>query len=341
MKSLLENPSLNLQKIIDIADQLDASLDVIGHALPIPDLSQSEVPIPSPTKPVKPKLDETIEPPASNVSLPVKQDNIEANSSVPLPTISKSKEVEAKPIEVIEENLTERKAAKVTQDAFDGAFDIPISSESVDEPEFDLEVKSDSEPEQEVVQELNLEQESEPEPEVFVSAAEHFIEADTDNDGALSIEELSQATGLSIDETEELHSQADTDKDGKVSLSEFISSPAAEKVASLPKPVSPVRRPVSRRETPVVREQNTAQTNQSQQINPGLQANPQPVYRPQNYPPQTNQPQPVQRPQPNNQNNRNQPVQPTIRSGVSCRSCGIGLDPFWRFCPVCGGENLG
>ena len=131
------------------------------------------------------------------------------------------------------------------------------------------------------------------------------------------------------------------DKDGKVSLSEFISSPAAEKVASLPKPVSPVRRPVSRRETPVVREQNTAQTNQSQQINPGLQANPQPVYPPQNYPPQTNQTQPVQRPQPNNQNNWNQPVQPTIRSGVSCRSCGIGLDPFWRFCPVCGGENLG
>ena len=341
MKSLLENPSLNLQKIIDIADQLDASLDVIGHALPIPDLSQSEVPIPSPTKPVKPKLDETIEPPASNVSLPVKQDNIEANSSVPLPTISKSKEVEAKPIEVIEDNLTERKAAKVTQDAFDGAFDISISSESVNEPESDVEVKSDFEPEQEVVQELNLGQESEPEPEVFVSAAEHFIEADTDNDGALSIEELSQATGLSIDETEELHSQADTDKDGKVSLSEFISSPAAEKVASLPKPVSPVRRPVSRRETPVVREQNTAQTNQSQQINPGLQANPQPVYRPQNYPPQTNQPQPVQRPQPNNQNNWNQPVQPTIRSGVSCRSCGIGLDPFWRFCPVCGGENLG
>ena len=73
-----------------------------------------------------------------------------------------------------------------------------LAPESVDEPEFDLEVKSDSEPEQEVVQELNLEQESEPEPEVFVSAAEHFIEADTDNDGALSIEELSQATGFQL-----------------------------------------------------------------------------------------------------------------------------------------------
>jgi RNA polymerase subunit RPABC4/transcription elongation factor Spt4 len=24
-----------------------------------------------------------------------------------------------------------------------------------------------------------------------------------------------------------------------------------------------------------------------------------------------------------------------------CRSCGIGIDPYWRFCPVCGGQNLG
>ncbi|MEC8167442.1 MAG: hypothetical protein VX052_00350, partial [Candidatus Thermoplasmatota archaeon] len=34
-------------------------------------------------------------------------------------------------------------------------------------------------------------------------------------------------------------------------------------------------------------------------------------------------------------------VQPTIRSGVHCRGCGIGLDPYWRFCPVCGQQNLG
>jgi len=32
-------------------------------------------------------------------------------------------------------------------------------------------------------------------------------------------------------------------------------------------------------------------------------------------------------------------VQPTIRSGVMCRGCGIGLDPYWRFCPVCGTQN--
>ena len=53
------------------------------------------------------------------------------------------------------------------------------------------------------------------------------------------------------------------------------------------------------------------------------------------------QPQPIQRPQPVNQQPWNQPVQPTIRSGVMCRACGIGLDPYWRYCPVCGGQNLG
>jgi rRNA maturation endonuclease Nob1 len=34
-------------------------------------------------------------------------------------------------------------------------------------------------------------------------------------------------------------------------------------------------------------------------------------------------------------------IQPTIRSGIHCRGCGIGLDPYWRFCPVCGQQNLG
>ncbi|MEZ8079238.1 MAG: hypothetical protein QMC53_06455, partial [Candidatus Poseidoniaceae archaeon] len=40
----------------------------------------------------------------------------------------------------------------------------------------------------------------------------------------------------------------------------------------------------------------------------------------------------------------NQPqtaVQPTIRSGVMCRGCGIGLDPNWKHCPICGSANAG
>jgi len=34
-----------------------------------------------------------------------------------------------------------------------------------------------------------------------------------------------------------------------------------------------------------------------------------------------------------------QPMQPTIRSGLHCRGCRIGIDPNWRFCPVCGTQN--
>ena len=84
-------------------------------------------------------------------------------------------------------------------------------------------------------------------------------------------------------------------------------------------------------------EQNIVQSQQqSQPINRAPQLNQEPVY-----PRPMNQNQPVQRPQPINQNNWNQPVQPTIRSGVLCRGCGIGLDPYWRYCPVCGGQNLG
>ena len=150
-----------------------------------------------------------------------------------------------------------------------------------------------------------------------------FIQSDTDDDGTLSVEELADATGLSVEESKELHKLADKDDDGKMSLSEFVASPAAEKVAAnLPRPVAPVRKPVNRTE-------------------------PKPIQQ-QNFPPQSLAPQPVVKSQPINQRPPqipqqqmwNQPVQPTIRSGVNCRDCGIGIDPIWRFCPVCGSQNL-
>jgi hypothetical protein len=176
-----------------------------------------------------------------------------------------------------------------------------------------------------------------------------FIQSDTDGDGNLSVEELSQATGLSIEEAEEIHQTADLDEDGSMSLSEFIASPVVEKVASnLPRPVAPVRRPVSLNEQP----NNVQQSPENPVNNPTTQqAFPQPpISRP--IPPQNVSPQPSVRQQPIGipqptiqdplqQNQWNQPIQPTIRSGVMCRSCGIGIDPYWRFCPVCGGQNLG
>ena len=144
---------------------------------------------------------------------------------------------------------------------------------------------------------------------------------------------------MSIEETEELHQSADKDDDGKMSLSEFISSPAAEKAASnLPRPVAPVRKPVNREEPKQM--SNELQQNVSQIPQPLVQnIMPKPIS------PQNTAPQPISRPQPINQIPQQQwnqqPVQPTIRSGVMCRGCGIGIDPYWRFCPVCGGQNLG
>ena len=38
-------------------------------------------------------------------------------------------------------------------------------------------------------------------------------------------------------------------------------------------------------------------------------------------------------------NQPSQPMQPTIRSGLNCRGCRVGVDPNWRFCPVCGTQN--
>ncbi|MEC7112081.1 MAG: hypothetical protein VXW72_00975, partial [Candidatus Thermoplasmatota archaeon] len=48
--------------------------------------------------------------------------------------------------------------------------------------------------------------------------------------------------------------------------------------------------------------------------------------------------QPMQQPMMPQQPTMN--IQPTIRSGIHCRGCGIGLDPNWRFCPICGNMNM-
>ena len=97
-----------------------------------------------------------------------------------------------------------------------------------------------------------------------------------------------------------------------MSLSEFVASPVVEKVASnLPKPVAPVRRPVSLRDQPNTQQSHaTVNPPQPQQSFP-----PQPINMP--IPPQNVNPQPINRPQPINQQpplqQWNQPVQPTIQ----------------------------
>lgn len=323
-ESLLNDVASSVGTLVAIDQELDAALDVAGHVLPIPALASGTAAAATVEVPESPSLPEPVaQSPSVPVPLPsspepsvpipaVEADPVPPSSSVALPDVVQ--QVEPEPVVNIE---SEKQVARATQDAFSGAF----SSELV----------SESEPAQAPTPEPEVEDEPE-----FVSAAEHFIAADEDGSGALDVEELAQATGTTIEEATELHAEADTDGDGVVSLSEFISSPAAEKTAALPKPVAPVRRPLGQRQPPA----------QEQPV--PAQAPPVPAQQPPQPPPQQPWQQPPQQgwpQQPPQQQGWPQPqaplVQPTIRSGVHCRNCGIGLDPYWRFCPVCGQQNLG
>ncbi len=323
-ESLLNDVASSVGTLVAINQELDAALDVAGHVLPIPALASGTAAAATVEVPESPSLPEPVaQSPSVPVPLPsspepsvpipaVEADPVPPSSSVALPDVVQ--QVEPEPAVNIE---SEKQVARATQDAFSGAFSSELVSES--------EPAQASTPEPEV--------EDEPE---FVSAAEHFIAADEDGSGALDVEELAQATGTTIEEATELHAEADTDGDGVVSLSEFISSPAAEKTAALPKPVAPVRRPLGQRQPPAQEQPVPAQAPPVPAQHP-----PQPPpTQPWQQPPQQGWPQ-----QPPQQLGWPQPqaplVQPTIRSGVHCRNCGIGLDPYWRFCPVCGQQNLG
>lgn len=347
MSDLMQNVESNVVTLTNIAEEFDASSDVIGHTLPISilagssiDLSKAIATSTSGVKKAAPKVTQELEQSIQLPQLgktPTGQEE-EAISSVPLPGQSKPVAIVEEKVEtIIETELTDRKAAKATENAFEGAFGIATEpaqhEDTVQTEDFEDEVVTEA-----VAEEIIADEQVSEEP--FVSAAEMFIQSDTDGDGTLSVEELSQASGLSIEEAEEIHESADLDDDGSMSLSEFVASPVVEKVASnLPKPVAPVRRPVNLGDQSNTVQQSPAAVTPSQ---PQQSFPQQPIGRP--IMPQNVNRQPINRPQPINQvppQPWNQPVQPTIRSGVTCRSCGIGIDPYWRFCPVCGGQNLG
>ena len=347
IKALFADPAGNMTTLLAVADELDAAMDVAGHALPLPSLASGEAgtvaiaPLPASSSVALPQSTvETIPLPGAevegNVSLPPTLEPSTSQNLVELPTIPKTPEPEPSL-----DTSNQKLVAKAEEDAFSGAFDMGLGK---DEPTAEPVHVPEPVPEPVHVPEPV----PVPEPE-FVSAAEHFIAADVDGSRELSVEELAVATGTSLEEAETLHKEADTDGDGVVSLSEFISSPAAEKTQSLPRPVAPVRKPLSQPAP-------AAQPAPAVQPVPAVQPTPQPQEdwnqqqptQPQQQPQQDwNQQQPQQQgwnqQQPQQQGwNQQQPVQniqPTIRSGVLCRSCGIGLDPYWRFCPICGMQN--
>lgn len=369
LEALLSNVAESAEGLMKVNHELDAALDVAGHILPIPSLSSGSaaaatVSVPDPSV----ALPQPESPPPAVASPAVASPTVE--EKVPLPSAPSpepaTEPASAPPVATatvelpkVESNQAEepavnmendRQVARATQDAFSGAFsavllpeDDPVAKSVVSEASAPVETREAGTPDgPEPVEPVE-------EGDEFVSAAEHFIAADGDGSGALDVEELAAATGTSIEEAEQLHAEADTDGDGVVSLSEFISSPAAERTAALPKPVAPVRKPLVSNQAPAQRQPAPVQQRpqplpqQPWQQQPPQQAQPQQQQPWQQQPPQQGWQQPPQQqgqrpgwPQP-----QTPMIQPTIRSGIHCRGCGIGLDPYWRFCPVCGQQNLG
>ena len=353
IEELMQNPSENVEKMQTMAEELNSSLDVAGHALPMamfaseqaqpaeiemgaiierqePEPTPEPVTVPTPEPEVveeqsEPEV-ESVPLPTESVPLPTDSVPLPSADSVPLPaTEMPTEEAEFK---------NEVEVDSAAQDAFAGAFGSQLVAEAPPEPT----PEPVPEPIQEVVEaspepvEEVSEPTVEPEPvieqpveEEWVSDAERFIAADVDESGSLSVEELAVAANVTMEEAEEMHSAADTDGDGEVSLSEFVSSDAAQKMSSLPRPVAPVRKPIQ--------QQPRQPAQQQQPQSPGVAA-PQMGWQQ----PQPQQPMVPQQPMAPQQPSMN--IQPTIRSGIHCRGCGIGLDPHWRYCPVCGNMNM-
>ena len=353
IEELMQNPSENVEKMQTMAEELNSSLDVAGHALPMAMFASEQAqpaeiemgaiierqepePTPEPVTVPTPEpegVEEQSEPEVESVPLPTESVPLPTDSvplpsadSVPLPaTEMPTEEAEFK---------NEVEVDSAAQDAFAGAFGSQLVAEAPPEPT----PEPVPEPIQEVVEaspepvEEVSEPTVEPEPvieqpveEEWVSDAERFIAADVDESGSLSVEELAVAANVTMEEAEEMHSAADTDGDGEVSLSEFVSSDAAQKMSSLPRPVAPVRKPIQ--------QQPRQPAQQQQPQSPGVAA-PQMGWQQ----PQPQQPMVPQQPMAPQQPSMN--IQPTIRSGIHCRGCGIGLDPHWRYCPVCGNMNM-
>ena len=344
IENIMASPSDNVASMQTMAEELNSSLDVAGHALPMALFASDQAqpaeiemgavierkapepkPEPAPATPVaaepKPSVPEpqveSVPLPTESVPLPTESVPLPAVDSVPLPAQEEAvEEVEFK---------NEVEVDYAAQDAFAGAFGSQMVPEPEASPEI-IEEVPETIPEPVPVVE-------EPAEEEWVSDAERFIAADVDDSGSLSVEELAVAANVTLEEAETLHSAADSDGDGEVSLSEFVSSEAAQKMSSLPRPVAPVRKPIQSQQP-----QQPEQPPRQQPTSPGVAA---PQMGWQQPPPQQQIPQqqiPQQQPMMPQQPNMN--IQPTIRSGIHCRGCGIGLDPNWRYCPVCGNMNM-
>ena len=241
MEGHLSAVASNESTLVQVALDLDASLDVAGQILPVAALAGGgasatalelrptapiEVPpTPSPA-PVSDAAPAVVALPPSTSPAPEDTVPLPAGpSAVPLPSAPSDAAPAPEPVIA---DLDDRRKNEAAADAFAGAFGSMMAPEPAPEPV------------------------NEPEPEP-VTDEERFLAADEDESGGLSIEELAEATGTDLEEAARLHAAADVDGDGQVTLEEFVGSQAAEVASALPRPVraAPVRAPVGQQPNPV------------------------------------------------------------------------------------------
>ena len=145
---------------------------------------------------------------------------------------------------------------------------------------------------------------------------------------------------MDLEDAERIHTEADLDGDGEVTLEELKSQPEVAERMALPKPVKPVRAGIKNSPEQM---QNVGANQQQQQQQAWLaqqqQQQQQAWLAQQQQQAWLAQQQQQQQQQQQGWGQPVQPMQPTIRSGIHCRGCRIGVDPNWRFCPVCGTQN--
>ena len=140
IESAIADPAGNQAALLSIADELEAALDVAGHALPIPTLASGEassasvVTVPKPAAPTPaptpaPKASNTV-PEPSPVPLPKETAVPLPGASEPAPSKVELPAVMSEPfVEPAVDTTNEKQVAKATQDAFAGAFDIGLKEE--------------------------------------------------------------------------------------------------------------------------------------------------------------------------------------------------------------------
>ena len=333
LEALLNEPVANKDSLLILASEMKGAFDVAGHVTPIPSLASDSAnasaveagdvaPLPTKGQTVSPQIPKV-------ESIPIS----EPVTSIPLPTAKTPAEVVAIPLPEVEKVVVDdRKEIEKTDDAFSGAF-------GMSPPE----VKSTPEPNEEsTIETTEMEPEVEAESEVIDALEEAFTAADSDGSGGLSVEEVAIATGLDLEEAAKIHSEADIDGDGQVTLEELKAKPEVAVKMDLPKPVKPIRPSISTPQQKMQQQQQALQQQQLQQQQlqqqQALQQQ-QLQQQQQEWQQQQLQQQQMQQQQMQQQQGWNQSVQPTIRSGMNCRGCRIGVDPNWRFCPVCGTQN--